>query len=73
MDEVTLYNLHATAAGAGHRARAEANNYALALMMVHLHIEHKMGVRDIAKRFDVKMVDVKKVIAEKRRQEGHCS
>ena len=43
----------------------EANDYALALMMVHLHVEHKMGVRDIAKRFGVKMIDVKKALAEK--------
>jgi hypothetical protein len=72
MDEVTYYNLHANAVGAGHAARKEANNYALSLMMVHLHIEHKMGIRDIAKRLGVKMIEVKKVICpEKVAPEPH--
>lgn len=62
MDEVTLYNLHASAAGAGHAARRDANNYAVALMITHLHLEHKMGIRDIAKRMGVKMIEVKKII-----------
>jgi hypothetical protein len=62
MDEVTYYNLHATAASAGHAAKREANNYAFALMTTHLHLEHKMGIRDIANRMGTKMVEVKKII-----------
>lgn len=66
MDEVTLYNLYASAAGAGlDAARREgnnANNYAFALMITHLHLEHKMGIRDIAKRMGVKIIEVKKII-----------
>lgn len=62
MDEVALYNLHATAAGAGHAARVASNNYAEDLMIHHLHLDHKMGMRDLAKRFGRKVIEIKKVL-----------
>jgi len=62
MDEVTYYNLYHTAAGAGREANRNAKKYAEDLMIIHLHLEHKMGVRELAKRFNRKMVEIKNVI-----------
>ena len=62
MDEVTYYNLYHTAAGAGNEANRKAKKYAEDLMIIHLHLEHKMGVRELAKRFNRKMVEIKNVI-----------
>ena len=62
MDEVTYYNLHATAVGAGNEANRNAKKYAEDLMIIHLHLEHKMGVRELAKRFNRKMVEIKNII-----------
>jgi hypothetical protein len=62
MDEVAYYDLHATAVGAGNAANRNAKRYAEDLMILHLHLEHKMGVREIAKRFNRKMVEIKNVI-----------
>ena len=60
MDEVTLYNLHAKAAGAGHAAQSAAERYAEDLMIIHLHLDHKMSLEDLAKRFNREMIDVKR-------------
>lgn len=62
MDEVAYYDLHATAVGAGNEASRNAKKYAQDLMIIHLHLDHKMGIREIAKRFNRKMVDIKNVI-----------
>ena len=62
MDEVAYYNLYHTAAGAGREASRDAKRYAEDLMIIHLHLEHKMGVRELAKRFNRKMVEVKNII-----------
>lgn len=62
MDEVAYYNLYHTAAGAGHEASRNAKKYAEDLMIIHLHLEHKMGIRELAKRFNRKMVEIKNVI-----------
>lgn len=62
MDEVTYYNLYHTAAGAGNEANRNAKKYAEDLMIIHLHLEHKMGIRELAKRFNRKMVEIKNVI-----------
>lgn len=62
MDEVTYYNLYHTAASAGNEANRNAKKYAEDLMIIHLHLEHKMGIRELAKRFGRKMVEIKNVI-----------
>lgn len=62
MDEVTYYNLHASAAGVGHEANRNAKKYAEDLMIIHLHLEHNMGIRELARRFNRKMVEIKNVI-----------
>ena len=65
MDEVALYNLHASAASSGYAAKSEAKRYAEDLMITHLHLEHKMGVRELARRFNRKMAEIKNVIEGK--------
>jgi hypothetical protein len=65
MDEVAYYNLYATAAGAGNEANRNAKRYAEDLMIMHLHLEHKMGVRELARRFNRKMAEIKNVIEGK--------
>lgn len=62
MDEVALYNLHHSAASSGYAAERSAKAYAEDLMIIHLHLEHKLGVRDLARRFNRKMVEIKKVL-----------
>ena len=62
MDEVAYYNLYHTAASAGNAANRNAKKYAEDLMIIHLHLEHKMGVRELAKRCNRKMVEIKNVI-----------
>ena len=62
MDEVAYYDLHATAVGAGNEASRNAKKYAQDLMIIHLHLEHKMGIRELAKRFGRKMVEVKTLL-----------
>lgn len=62
MDEVAYYDLYHTAAGAGNEANRNAKKYAEDLMIIHLHLEHKMGIRELAKRFGRKMVEVKTLL-----------
>lgn len=62
MDEVAYYDLYHTAAGAGNEAKRNAKKYAEDLMIIHLHLEHKMGIRELAKRFGRKMVEVKTLL-----------
>ena len=62
MDEVTLYNLYSSASASGHRAKMEANEYALALMVEHLKYEHNMNRRDIHRRLKVPMKTIKAIL-----------
>lgn len=63
MQEHEYYNLHASAAGAAHEARAAANTYSLRLMIEHLYFVHKMGVREISHQLRYQEKKVKAVIA----------
>lgn len=58
MDEATLYNLQAMAAGAGRDAQNSAYEYARQLMIAHLYREHKMDISEIAKFFNRDPLDV---------------
>ena len=62
MDEVTYYNLYHRTASAGNEANRNSKKYAEDLMIIHLHLEHKMGIRELAKRFGRKMVEVKTLL-----------
>lgn len=41
----------------------DSHDHLVRLMAVHLHEDHKLGVRAIAKRLGMKMVQVKKLLA----------
>lgn len=60
MDEATLYNLH-NGCTAGHSAKM----YAEDLMIIHLHLDHKMSLEDLAKRFNREVIDVKRFLYPK--------
>jgi ribonuclease BN (tRNA processing enzyme) len=62
MDEVTLYNLYGAAASSRHEAERGANAYALKLMIEHLHLDHKMGFREIGKRLGMGMKEAKHIM-----------
>lgn len=62
MDEVTLYNLYGSASASGNRAKIEANEYALSLMVEHLRYEHKMSKVGIHRRLKVPMKTIKEIL-----------
>ena len=62
MDEVQLYNLYSHINGAGDKREQSSKNFALLLMISHLHYEHKKSIRSIAKILNLKMKEVKALL-----------
>ena len=60
LTEVQLYNL--ASSGNAVRATNDARGYAQALMIMHLHFDHGMGIRAIAKRFKIKTTQVSAIL-----------
>jgi len=63
MDEVTLYNLRG-ASSAARSAAKDAHSLALVLMIKHLRFEHDMSLNEIAKRCNLKVKQVKKILGD---------
>ena len=60
MTEPQLYNL--ASSGNAQRDAIGAREYAQSLMIIHLNMEHGMGVREIAKRFKIKTTQVSSIL-----------
>ena len=58
LDEAQLYNLHNSSYSASEAAH-EAKHFAFVSLVNHMHEDHGMTVRQLAKRFKVKEKEVK--------------
>ena len=61
LDEAQLYNLNSSTYVAN-KAASDAKQFALTALVNHMHEDHGMTVRQLAKRFKVKEKEVKAIL-----------
>jgi ribonuclease BN (tRNA processing enzyme) len=61
LTEADLYNLHS---GRGGINKSEVEIMMLGIMIRHMHEDHNMGIRGIAKKTGLKMKEVKKILCK---------
>lgn len=61
LTEANLYNLHSRRGGIN---KSEVEVMMLGIMVRHMHEDHSMGIRDIAKKTGLKMKKVKKTLCK---------
>ena len=62
MEEHEYYNMYHRAARRGYEAEQQAMAFSMQLLVNHLHQDHNMTVRQIAKRLKSKEKEVKAVL-----------
>lgn len=66
LDEAQLYNLLGGSSHSAEKAASEAMKFALTALVNHMHEDHGMTVRQLAKRFKRKEKDIKAILFKER-------